>query len=215
MIIAISGKAQSGKDTICKMIQYCISIYNVDKTRAKYFGIDDYTKRLHKYDLDWCSGTYIHRFADALKRAVAGILKCDPIFLEDIDFKNSNIDWLNCNGNIKGNITVRQLLQDLGSVVRESFGKTFWAQCLIHEIDGGTFNIIPDLRYKVELETLENFKMSLLTIRVNRPGVQLMDHSSETELDDYKGWDYVIENDGTLEDLLYKVKDFCKEFNLI
>ena len=33
------------------------------------------------------------------------------------------------------------------------------------------------------------------------------EHPSETALDSYKDWDYVIKNDGSLEDLLTKVKD--------
>lgn len=32
-----------------------------------------------------------------------------------------------------------------------------------------------------------------------------MDHASETELDNYESFDYIIENNGSLEDLINKV----------
>jgi len=36
--------------------------------------------------------------------------------------------------------------------------------------------------------------------------VQPSEHPSETALDDYQKFDYVIQNDGTIEDLIEKVK---------
>ena len=50
-------------------------------------------------------------------------------------------------------------------------------------------------------------------IRINRPQyldnglvIRKNEHPSETALDDYDGFDYVIENDGTVQDLIDKVK---------
>ena len=53
MIIAISGKAQSGKDTICSMIQYCIWYYN-EYVKYKYQGntIFKYTKNTEVFTED-------------------------------------------------------------------------------------------------------------------------------------------------------------------
>jgi guanylate kinase len=42
-----------------------------------------------------------------------------------------------------------------------------------------------------------------------------MEHSSETGLDDYDGFNYVIDNDGTIEDLIEKVKEILIKENLI
>ena len=45
-------------------------------------------------------------------------------------------------------------------------------------------------------------------IRVIRPGQPMTDlHPSETSLDDYSLFSYTIMNDGTLDDLLNKVRD--------
>jgi len=54
------------------------------------------------------------------------------------------------------------------------------------------------LRFRNEAEQvkLHNGKI----IRINRPGLVSDSHISETEMDDYE-FDYVINNDGTLEQL--------------
>lgn len=217
MIVAISGKAQNGKDTVANMIAYCI-FYSISEPNQP-FSLEGLEYFLKYFDKELATNFFVVKFADSLKEATASILGCSRDSLEDINFKNSPIEWLECNGQIKGEITVRQFLQHLGSAVREYFGDSFWAQHLVEEItddaeDGINF-LVPDLRYKVELETLKEIDTQLLTVRVNRPGMIQMLHSSEIDLDDYKNWDYVIENDGTLESLLYKVRDFCKAFNLI
>lgn len=45
------------------------------------------------------------------------------------------------------------------------------------------------------------------TFGINTP------HASEVDLDDYDKWDYVIENDGDLRDLMVKVYEMLKYFN--
>lgn len=67
--------------------------------------------------------------------------------------------------------------------------------------------IITDLRFPNEANAIKA-KDGIL-IRINRPnntietsGIQ--QHASETALDDYK-FDYVVENDGTIEDLIFKI----------
>lgn len=41
------------------------------------------------------------------------------------------------------------------------------------------------------------------------------EHTSETALDDYEDWDWVIQNDGTIEDLVVKVEEMLKRFKII
>lgn len=210
MIIAISGKAQSGKDTVCRMIQYCIAHCKFPGLPTYKFGVKD-CKEESNSSLERMSRFFTFRFAEFLKDSAAAILDCGRERFEDINFKNSEISWILEDGKP---ITVRRFMQRFGTALRREFSEYFWADSILRYRSLGNM-IIPDLRYKTELEAIKNKDSENIIIRVNRPGVQLMDHSSETELDDYKDWDYVIENDGTLNDLLYKVKGFCKEFNLI
>ena len=45
-----------------------------------------------------------------------------------------------------------------------------------------------------------------ILIRINRPGFEDTDeHKSETALDNYDGFDYVIENDSSIDDLIHKI----------
>ena len=45
--------------------------------------------------------------------------------------------------------------------------------------------------------------------------LEVVCHESETALDDYDGFDALIKNDGTVEDLFATVWDICEEFELL
>ena len=80
--------------------------------------------------------------------------------------------------------------------------------------------IISDTRFPNEIESIK--KHDGLTIRINRDSVlrtgKVFDtdnHESETALDDYQGFDYVIDNNGTIEELKEVVKDILIKEHLI
>ena len=75
MIIGISGKAQSGKDTVSKMIAYTIWYYNYSQ-RLEPFGIDHYKDHTYAiWGTDW-----IHTsFANKLKQCLNIILSTSSI----------------------------------------------------------------------------------------------------------------------------------------
>jgi dephospho-CoA kinase len=45
-------------------------------------------------------------------------------------------------------------------------------------------------------------------------GLFTEEHSSEKELDDYKGFDYFVDNNGTIEELTEKLKQILKQIGL-
>ena len=76
--------------------------------------------------------------------------------------------------------------------------------------------IITDVRFPNEAKAIKD--RGGVVIRVNRPlerlgnsklpklrHTSITQHPSETALDDYDDFDYVIENDGTVQDLIDKV----------
>lgn len=63
--------------------------------------------------------------------------------------------------------------------------------------------IITDMRFPNEMEAVE--LREGVTIKVVRPGTAVGTHPSETALDDAY-FDHVISNDGTIEDLIEKVR---------
>ena len=71
------------------------------------------------------------------------------------------------------------------------------------------FWIVSDVRYKNEADEL--LSRGALLIRVERPVLSEDTHQSEVDLDSYDKFSYIIENDGTLEDLFNTVKEIYHE----
>ena len=198
MIIAISGKAQAGKDTVAKMIVYTIWYYTYSQ-RLDSFGINHYNHRIKDFSLllnniQW-NKAY---FAEKLKLCLSDILKVSLNKFEDIEFKNSKIDWLN--------MTVRELLQKFGTAIRNEVCDDFWVKACLKDYDESQNWIISDVRFKSEIEGIKQFNN--ITLRINNSSAGAGNHISEVDLDNYK-FDYVINNNSSLEDLLFKVKEFC------
>ena len=92
MIIGISGKIGSGKDTVGKIIQYLIAnnIEDIKQNEGTFHpsSEEDFTAFL-KCDGYSHSGWKIVKFADALKDIVCILTGCTREQLENIEFKNS------------------------------------------------------------------------------------------------------------------------------
>ena len=90
MLIGISGKIGSGKDTVGKIIQSLV---------AKDYGVYKSQLDFIQSDGDWVrqkqSGIVIKKFADTLKDMVCMLLGCTREQLEDHDFKNTELgeEW--------------------------------------------------------------------------------------------------------------------------
>lgn len=201
MIIGVSGKAQSGKDTVSKMIAYTIWYYNYSQ-RLEPFGIDHYNS--HQYAI-WRTDWYHNSFANKLKQCLSIVLNTNTVSqFEDNEFKKSEVEWLG--------ITVRELLQKFGTAIRNEVCDDFWVKACLKDYDKNDNWIISDVRFKSEAKGIKDLEGILL--RVNREGAGAGNHISEIDLDDYS-FDCVINNDGSMEDLLLKVKEFCTAYNLI
>lgn len=72
--------------------------------------------------------------------------------------------------------------------------------------------IITDVRYANEFFSVKG--RGGLMIRVERPGIESGDHSSETDIDNFP-FDVTIINDGTLDDLREKVKQALITYKVI
>ena len=206
MIIGVSGKAQSGKDTVSKMIAYVVWYYKYSQ-RLKPFGVDNYNNCTDKNQyyvllnsIDWHQTS----FARKLKTCLADILKTNLSNFELNEFKESNIEWLG--------MTVRELLQKFGTAIRNEVCDDFWVKVCLKDCEEDENWIISDVRFKSEAKGIKDLEG--IIVRVNREGAGAGNHISEIDLDDYS-FDYVINNDGDMEDLLLKVKEFCIAYNLI
>jgi len=188
MIISITGKIGSGKDTIADIIIQ------------------------HTPYHDW----KIKKFAGKLKD-IAEILSGVPkINFEDQEFKKQDMgpEW---------GMTYRDLLQKLGTeAMRNGLHENVWVNALFADYH---FNIekdeqmpnwlITDCRFPNELEAVKTHKG--ITIKVIRDSGNTIGttHASETALDDYTEWDYVVDNNGSIEDLKTQVFSILEKESLL
>ena len=191
MIIGISGKAQAGKDTIGSMLAYFF--YSGGNTGFLNFRrLRDYYKETsweHKY------------FALPLKQCLCSILNCTLEDLNNQNYKTSKLPWLN-------SCTVRDLLQKFVTWIRQTVDEDFWVKALFKDYKNTSNWIITDVRFPTEADSIKS--RNGILIRVNRKSSGAGDHISETALDTYNKYDYIIENNGSLEDLFWKVWEIYK-----
>lgn len=113
----------------------------------------------------------------------------------------------------------RSLLQELGTeVIRNKIDPDFHIDRLIQDIEVlsyfyDTF-IVSDVRMPVEIEKSKKKFDNVVTLKMVRESDELnskeQKHVTETALDSYDGFDYIINNDKTLEDLEIKAKDILE-----
>lgn len=116
----------------------------------------------------------------------------------------------------------RELLQELGTdVIRNKIDEHFFIKRLCDDIRVYSYYfdiaIITDARFPDEIDTVRDMFDDVVVIKVIRPNFdsplssKQQAHRTETALDDYNNYDYVIMNDGSLEDLEKKVLDIVGE----
>jgi len=187
--IAISGKANSGKNTTASIILEELSLVDNKKIRHK-----------------------IMAFADPIKEIV---LTMFPGAREEYLFGESSFRSEKIPGakNKMGEpLTYRQALIDIGTMARE-YNSSIWVDCfhkrvmeLIHKeseilpenLKTGMV-IVTDLRFQEEMDYLKNNGYFL--IKVNRKEHSIINDKSETEQESFSDFDFVIDNNGTLSDL--------------
>ena len=115
----------------------------------------------------------------------------------------------------------RELLQELGTeVIRKKIDKDFFVRRICEDIKVYSYYFdiitISDERFPNELEWPKKMFDNVINIRVIRNGYDSIlsekeqKHLTEVALDEYNNYDYVIYNDGTLEDLKKKVSEVVR-----
>ncbi len=214
-IIGLVAKAQSGKDTVAQMI--------IDEAN---------NGRTSNRPAHW----EIKKFAGKLKQIVALLTGCKVEDLEKEEFKNSELpeawtkyellNWGKPTGTIYSHNpdspesnsqhqytverrpwTYRRLLQVLGTEgLRDLIHQNVHVNALMADYHPNESSwIVTDVRFPNEADAIRNAGGVL--VKVERPGLSTGTHPSETALDDYKNWDYVIDNRYDLPYLRRQVND--------
>jgi hypothetical protein len=93
----------------------------------------------------------------------------------------------------------RAMLQWWGCEFRRSVDPEYWIIKHREAVEKSTATIIliPDMRFQNEFQYVN---ARGYTVLVDREGLPYNEHASEHQLDEATGWDYVLDNNGTLED---------------
>ena len=173
-IFIISGKANSGKDTTCELINNYVKL-----------------KELNSVNLQFSS--YIKMYA----KVISG--------------------W---NGD--EDTKPRALLQELGTeIIRNKIDNKFFIKRIIDDIKVYSYYCdvitISDARMPEEIDDIYNYFDNVYRINIRRDNYNnnLLDnekkHLTETALDGYNNYDYIINNDSSMEALYEKVKKIIDE----
>ena len=122
-------------------------------------------------------------------------------------------EYYNWNG--EKDETGRSLLQYIGTEMMRTYDKNYWGNIVSEFIAANedfTVALIPDWRFYSEEFCIYDNVENYYTLRVERPGYKnpnmtekQLNHISETQLDDHS-FDYIIYNNGSLEDLRENAK---------
>lgn len=204
-VLAISGHAGAGKDTVANIIVLEDTWKNSFYFQKIYPDKALFIKRFlfnTSITVNACSDIQRVAFADKLKRVLSVITNTSIEFWYDPIYKDApNILHLTNSDGVP--YTNRELLQRFGTEVGRNISKDIWIESLFDDLSENGSYIITDVRFINEAEAVKN-RLNATLIRVNRDSVK-MDHSSETELDNYDRFDIVIDNNGTIEELINKV----------
>lgn len=200
LIIGISGKRQSGKDSTANYIKDYINLKD-----------DTYYGRCQ-----------IYSFADKLKRDVCinllGLTEKQCYGSNDDKETLTHLKWEDMPGNVKieynsddywdypklvpdktGVMTAREVMQYVGTEIFRKMYSSVWVDALIRQIeqDNNDIAIIADLRFEDEARAIKKVGGKLWRFTRNKfPS----DHESETGLDNWDEWDFILYNeDMTLE----------------
>ena len=181
MIIALSGYAGAGKDTVADAL-------------VKKYGFTKYA---------WADS--LRMAASALNPIVAWAVGGDEYYEGDGAIRyNDVIEQVGYNDAKFQFPEVRELLQRLGTEVgRELIGDNVWVDATLRRIerDGNLdSNIaITDCRFPNEAQAVKD--RGGFVVRVTRPGIEAVNaHPSETSLDNWP-FDSMYMNSGSLDDV--------------
>jgi hypothetical protein len=129
-----------------------------------------------------------------------GITKEDRIWRETPDERYTSL--------LGKSFSPRDSLILIGTTLgRNQIHPDIWVESVFNRYDSKKNLLITDVRFPNEYNSIK--KRGGVLIRINRQSSYRIEHESECALDKYN-FDYVIENDGTLDELKKKTNDIIE-----
>jgi len=211
----------SGKDLSGSIIQYLTTTSTNDKT------YEEFTKEPYAGDFK------INKFADKLKDMICVLINCTRRQLEDRAFKETPLPeqwdcYIDKTGKIvsqnqykampiydkvdcaRRKMTPRLMMQLVATeCFRNIIHPETWIISTMSSImsDQSHNHIITDVRFHNEADTIK--QNGGIIIKINRPSEEDNNHTheSETQISTYDKYDYIIDNEGSINDLIDKIKN--------
>jgi len=193
MIIGISGKIGSGKGAVAEKLAEIFHSKNPVYYKIFAHPLKDIVAILIKYPLNTDKDNF---FTDGIR----------DYSQED---KNKFIPMYN--------MTIGEMTQKIGTeAMRNNFDPDVWTKAIFIDYDDekNYIWIIPDCRFPNEIDAIKSRGGIIIRVngdpaKVNSNTKRDKTHISETALDNYKEFDYIIENNSTLEDLYAKIEEIA------
>ena len=184
MIIGVTGKARSGKDTFAEMLAE--ELYDLSRKKFVLMAYATELKRRCQKDFDL---SWEQLWGDDKEEPDVRYTK--PTGTNDPD---DTIEFW----------TAREIMQAYGQFFR-TIKYNFWVDALFETIAFKEYDnvIITDVRHPNEADPIrerDGINIRVVSSRVGMPGIHGSNHISETAMDGYQA-DYIVENDAGLDDL--------------
>lgn len=203
-IVLIAGRKKSGKDTLgsfaCEQLKkegYEVGIYHFADPLKRFcidylylpenlvYGTDDDKETLTQYTWESMPNKEALRRKYAYDRTEHGVCTYTAALKE---FDDSH----------KGFMSIRQVLQEVGTGWFRTLEHNYWVNRTIKliEQDSPDIAIVCDTRFENEIVLPRNHfgKENVFAVRLTRNSGKNDNHPSETALDNYKDFDYVLDN---------------------
>ena len=223
-IIGISGKKQSGKTTVGNFLFGCAMMSNdlveyaeinsngelivpyedvSGETKPCVFPVDSFHPSMVSYMQENVWGDLkIYNFADNLKRLcvdILGLTERQCYGTDEEKNTKTNFDWSNMvyYGTRKSSakMTAREVMQYVGTDFFRTIYPQVWVDSTIRKITKETpkLAVVVDCRFENEVKGIQEAGGKVIRLTRNIYG-DSDQHPSETALDSYKEFDFVLEN---------------------
>lgn len=219
-LILISGKINTGKNQLSKYLKSEFKSKNLNVECDMFAkGVKDGCKEdfksltniFNKLSDDLSNIVYLHNVYNKISQNdVKHLEKC----IKSLKIHDNN--WYEDKTDI-----TRTILQIYGTdIFRKKVDENWWVKQLRQRVIKSNADIIlcSDVRFPNEItgitENCLDDGYETVTIRITRTintDRQIADHDSETALDNWTDWDYVVENEKTLQNLKKSAKTVVED----
>ena len=214
MIIGFAGKAASGKTTAAKFLiaenNHIVILPMAQVLREEVEGFIRQVGAVDKVPLIYGDqDDKVRIFYIDERRALDACTEWSGFI-----HKNSEIQ--DRHGSTA--VSVRRILQWWGTEYRRAQNHDYWTKAWgekLQTYDLETVHVlVDDVRFVNELNIIK--KHGGIFVRIERPGFNgANNHSSENSLDSFSEWNYVVQNDGSLEQFADQVDNLLGPLLLV